>query len=300
MRGSFHLRRSPCKESRCARPREASRAGSRVEPQVGWPWTDPEWVMVVALLLSILLSTVVGSYVGLHLLRLAGRTHELPELAIGVGLVSYAAVAQVTAIVLQILGSDAPTAWRMGLGVVRVLAFFVALLGLSVFTWQAFGPASAWRRRLVFAIAVAGLAGVAVSLENLWVYLHGGELAPPVRRLVMNLCFAATYAWMAVEALRYHGQMRRRMAVGLADATVTDRFLLWGAGAAASAVLVVALFVVMVANDLPPSGSPTASAIVTATGLLNCLVWSLTFMPPESYLRWVRARHARPEEPSDG
>jgi hypothetical protein len=82
-----------------------------------------------------------------------------------------------------------------------------------------------------------------VSLHHLWVYLHDGPLASPVRRMIMSLCFATTYVWMAVEALHYHGRMRRRMALGLADATVTDRFLLWGAGAAASAALVVALFV---------------------------------------------------------
>ena len=35
------------------------------------------------------------------------------------------------------------------------------------------------------------------------------------------------YVWTAFEGFRYYGMMKKRMALGLADAVVTNRFLLW-------------------------------------------------------------------------
>ena len=46
--------------------------------------------------------------------------------------------------------------------------------------------------------------------------------------LIQTTTVMAAYLWTAWEALRYHGLMRRRVRIGLADPAVSDRFLLWG------------------------------------------------------------------------
>jgi hypothetical protein len=100
-----------------------------------------------------------------------------------------------------------------------------------------------------------------------------------------------------LESLRYYALMRRRRALGLADPVVTNRFLVWGAGEAASTLVVLALFVATMTQPGISAADPFVSWCVTLAGLLNAFVWWLTFTPPKTYLRWVRAGAA--EEASD-
>jgi len=120
---------------------------------------------MVPIALSIVLSTLVGSYVGFRTLAIARRTRKLPELAVGTGLVAYAAVSQVALITLLVLGETAPPSVRTGLLVTRVAALHTSLLALSVFTWHTFGKSSRWRQSLA-AIAVSSRRSVAVSLPR--------------------------------------------------------------------------------------------------------------------------------------
>ena len=77
-------------------------------------------------------------------------------------------------------------------------------------------------------------------LWHAWIQFSGGVLSPAVWRSVLSVAFLATFAWTSSEALRYYGLMRRRFALGLADAVVVNRFLIWGGGAAISTALTVA------------------------------------------------------------
>ena len=82
--------------------------------------------------------------------------------------------------------------------------------------------------------------------------------------------------------------MRKRQALGLADPVVTNRFLVWGAGEGVASILVVALLVLTILRGELAPGDPLVSGFVTLTGLVNTLVWWLTFTPPTAYLQWVR------------
>jgi hypothetical protein len=94
--------------------------------------------------------------------------------------------------------------------------------------------------------------------------------------------------WGSGEALAYWRRMKRRSLLGLADPAVTNRFLLWGIGAGAagvgSAIGVIAGMVIGQGN----SEIPWVVMSSSIHGLVAAIALSLAFVPPPSYLRWVR------------
>jgi hypothetical protein len=247
---------------------------------------------------SILLCALVGTVVGLKLLGIAARSRKLPEFAIGAGLFAYAAIGQPALLVQQALGEEASLGLRMAISVVRVLAFYATLLGLSVFTWQVFGAESRWRQALAIGLLLTALVSAALTTWATWLKLSAGVPLDQAGRIGMTLHFAFVFGWVALESLRYHALMRKRQALGLADPVVTNRFLVWGAGEGVSSLLVLALFVTMISRTEIMIGDPLISMFVTLAGLVNALVWWLSFTPPAGYLRWVRGSAA--EEVTDG
>jgi hypothetical protein len=236
---------------------------------------------------SILLCALVGTLVGLKLLGLAARTRKLPELAIGAGLFAYAAVSQPAVLAHQALGEEASLGLRMGLVLLRVLAFYVTLLGLSLFTWQVFGAESRWRQALAAGLAVTALIPAGLSVWTTWLQLSANAPVPVYGRIGMTPHFVLIFGWVSLESLRYHSLMRKRRVLGLADPVVTNRFLVWGAGEGVSSLVVLALFVTIMTQGEISIGDPFVSWFITSAGLVNALVWWLSFTPPTAYLRWV-------------
>ena len=79
----------------------------------------------------------------------------------------------------------------------------------------------------------------------------------------------------------------------MTDPVLTNRFLVWGAGAAATSMLVLLLAGLYLQGVTLMSGSLLASALVAASGLVNAVVPYLTFTPPVAYLRFVQMRAER-------
>jgi hypothetical protein len=248
---------------------------------------------MVPIALSIVLSTLVGSYVGFRTLAIARRTRKLPELAVGTGLVAYAAVSQVALITLLVLGETAPPSVRTGLLVTRVAALHTSLLALSVFTWHTFGKSSRWRQSLAAIVGVVATLGCCVIAAG-FLGLDGRSGPSDTWATSLDACFAVTFGWMGAESLRYCARMRRRRALGLADPLVTNRLLLWGLGAAASSLCVGALVAFAIFAERPPRDSVLVAVLVTLPGLVNSVVWWLSFVPPAAYVRWVRSAHSGP------
>jgi hypothetical protein len=242
---------------------------------------------------SIVLCALVGTLVGLKLLMIASRSHKFPELAIGITLLSYAALSQPAALAQQALGEEASLGLRTGLVVLGVLSLYVTLLTLSLFTWQVFGAESRWRQALVAGVAVTALICAGLYLHANWLQLTADASVPLYAQLGMTPHYVVTFSWISVESLRYYARMRRRQALGLADPVVTNRFLVWGAGEGVATLVVLALLVVTIAQGRMLVNDPFVSACVTLAGLVNALVWWLTFTPPAAYLRWVQGRAAQ-------
>jgi hypothetical protein len=247
---------------------------------------------------SILLCAVVGTLVGLKLLRIAAHSRKFPELAVGVALFTYAAVSQPAVLVYQGLGEETSLGLRMAIVVLRVLAFYVTLVGLSLFTWQVFGAESRWRQVLVAGVAVTGLITSATSIWATWLQLSANVPVPLHGRLGMVPHYVFTFGWVSLESLHYYALMRKRRALGLADPVVTNRFFVWGAGEGVASLVVLALLVAMLRRGEITASDPFVSWFVTLAGLVNALVWWLTFTPPRAYLRLIRGGAA--EEVTDG
>lgn len=248
--------------------------------------------MALIMVGSIALCAVVGTLVGLKLLTIAARNRKFPEFAIGIALFSYAALGQFNLLVYEALGDEASLALRMGLTTLRILAFYVTLLGLSLFTWQVFGRESRWRKALAATIALTALISSGLGTWAIWLKLSANVPMPLYAQIGATPHFVLAFGWMSVESIRYHALMRKRRTLGLADPVVTNRFLVWGAGEGVSSLVVLVLFVVVLMGREMVVEDPVVSGCVTLAGLVNALVWWLSFAPPDAYLRWVRGMAA--------
>jgi hypothetical protein len=90
-------------------------------------------------------------------------------------------------------------------------------------------------------------------------------------------------------ARRYHRQLRRRLALGMADPLVANRVLLWAiyALSATFVVAVQAFYHLTLGNTL---GHPVPLLASALGGSLSSVAVYLAFLPPASYLRLVQAR----------
>jgi hypothetical protein len=91
---------------------------------------------------------------------------------------------------------------------------------LALFVWKCFGPASTWRK-VAAAAAWLTLAGLFVAQG----IVDGFRDGPVIR--VTAVVRGLVLGWAFAESLHFRGQLRRRMALGLADPVVTNRFTLW-------------------------------------------------------------------------
>ena len=94
----------------------------------------------------------------------------------------------------------------------------------------------------------------------------------------------AAPAWMAAESLRYYGQMKKRVAIGLGDPLVANRFLLWGIGASFGVLMIVT----SVAPVFLPTTHvllPVSIVILGISGLGAAIPYWLAFFPPRAYRR---------------
>jgi hypothetical protein len=254
--------------------------------------------MEILMVASTLLCTVVGTLVGLKLLIISTRTGKFPELAVGAALFSYAAVSQPALLVSYALGEEISLGLRMGLAGLRIAAFYVTLVGLSLFTWKVFGAESRWRQVVTFGIAFTGLVSGGVMMWGIWLKYTAGTPMHAYARVCMTAHYVVAFGWVSLESLRYHALMRKRQALGLADPVVTNRFFVWGAGEGVASLVVLALVAVTLGRAQISAADPVTSCLVTLAGLVNTLVWWLTFTPPTAYLQWVRKVAA--EEEADG
>jgi hypothetical protein len=224
--------------------------------------------------------------VGTRLLLQARRTRKVPELAMGLnfllaGFLGYALV--VAAESLHLLpGRLAGFGSFFGVSGISIGGAFVCL-----FTQQVFHP-----QRRVAQVAVALVTGwFGLAIVGAWIL--NVEKAQPgfgvwLGHWGTHVGLLAAYGWSTGESLRYYALMRRRVQVGVGDALVANRFLLWGIGTFAT-VLVTLLYMGMQLlghYELPASLVGVSSLLV----LVSAIAEWLAFFPPQSYRkRFVRA-----------
>lgn len=239
----------------------------------------------------LLLFVVTVTVVGVRMLMLARRTRGRHELLMGLGMILIGAI-----------GFPGSTASGFGRSVGEMsipLWFFftsitqVGLILIYAFTWQVFRPNEAWGK----AVVVSGSLLMFVSLVLSAVALTGAPPDASSTAVARNGMFvgmtgySGCFLWSAIEGFVHHRNAKRRLAIGLADPVVVNRFLLWGFFGVAATLINVSSFIGN-AIGVDPSRSPLVLVPMGVLGFAASVAMYLAFLPPASYLARVRASTA--------
>ena len=246
----------------------------------------------------------ISAAVGVRLVRLGRQGGGGPELWLGLYFLIYGCLATAASITTY-LGWSAPDvafsdATTRLLNATFYLFSTIGMTCLLLFTQRTFHPNSSGARAFVWsttAVLAAAAIGVGVS-EGFEVRVLNG-----VPYWIHFSARLVPFVWVAAESFRYRSQLQRRVAIGLADPLVADRFLLWGLW---SAVLAVMAFTDPLARFwywsltgtttqwIASIGRPIIDVVVPLTaafGVAAVTLLFLTFFPTASYRRWVARRH---------
>ena len=227
---------------------------------------------------------IVSTVVAIRLFGLHRRTGATPELLLGGMLFLSVSIGYPF-----MIASDQVAAWTGPLFLVATLAINVGFCLLFAFTWRVFQPQAAWAR----AVAAAGMILLFVNVVHQGIRVSKGSFAftevPLAESLFQTGPVLAAYVWASWESLRYYAKMRRRLKIGLADPVVGDRFLLWGLLGLPTSLGVIANSVA-IALRVEVFSDPRILLLSSATGMAQAVILVLAFLPPRSYLSWVRAR----------
>lgn len=238
--------------------------------------------------LSVLGYVVMVTLVGVRMLWLARRTRGAPELLIGAGSILICGVGFPASVAS---GFGGPVALlNAPLWVASELVTQIGVVLMYGFTQQVFRPGVGWAKALIAAVAVvlpAGLTGAALALAA-----APDEASSVIAtRPWLLLCFvpyAGCFVWTALESFHHYAMARRRQALGLADALVASRFLLWGFyGIAATGILAANAVGVLLGHNI--STSLVVLAPAGALGFAASIAIYLVFLPPAWYLAWLGA-----------
>lgn len=236
--------------------------------------------------LFVLASLVVGGRV----MALARRTRGMPELVLGAALFLMGGLGYpLTTIAVQAdsLSDGTRSAMLVGTMVVNI----VGMTGLGWFTRNVFRPGVAWATALWLVVVATylGLATIQIVGPGLMTFIADPESGP---WHASNYLSIVVMTWAGVESLRYWTMQKKRLALGLADPVVADRFRLW-----ALAILTAdAISVISAGFELAGVmmvGTAIGSIIVGFMGLFAAAFLWLAFIPNARYAERVRARAAR-------
>ena len=239
--------------------------------------------------LLLLLSTVAfiaaGAVVGARLLWLAKSTRQLPDFVVGFSLFVLSAVAY-PLILLGAFGGFAIDGARAVFNA-SMVALAVGWAGVFFFTLRVFRPGVWWARAFV----ALGCAAIVYGLGASFAFAHS---APDLATLngannpgiVIQFAALAVYAWTATEGFLCWTQARRRLALGLADAMVVNRFLLWTCIGVCSFVSVAPSLVITLSGG-DGTVHPVARLSTALAGLACAIALQLAFLPPTAYRRWI-------------
>lgn len=224
--------------------------------------------------------------IGLRLVWLARYNRELPELLIGLGILGIGPAGFAMMVLAMLFGEGRP-AVAFALLATAQLAIAGGALAAYVFNWTVFRREAGWAHALVWLAAALFATSFVGRLET-------GTYSLPLRLDVWShlssLNVIACLLWGSFESLRYHGRMRRRVRLGLADPVTSNRFLLWGLGIGSAGVGSLIGTVVMIVRDAPMQELDGLTLSNSLFGLAAAVLMWIAFLPPAAYRRWIEAR----------
>jgi hypothetical protein len=238
--------------------------------------------------LALLLFVVLNAITGIRLLRLAARTRELPELALGIahlfgGSLGWAIVAVGFLVTTQLHAPAAGTA----IAVAGHFCLNAAVTGVALFSWRVFNPTSGAMKALFVAFVVTLVADL----------VHNGfmvhDFSPPTTQFWYwpgSLGRSGAYLWMTIVTLLYYRKLRLRLQHGLADPVTANRmFLVYLAGS-----FIVLLSIVVTIGSVQgwwQTHQQLMSASSSLLGIPSAFCSWLAFVPPRRYTAWIARRN---------
>jgi hypothetical protein len=229
---------------------------------------------------------VVALVVGVRVLLLARRTRELPELLMGIGVLGIGPVGFGLMVVAQQFERAQPSVNTALLGT-ALFALSCGVFAKFVFNWRVYHPHGKVAR------AVVVLAGVSLLASFVWAGAMQGfapqdPLVPSA--LALSVLQVGCLLWGAGESFSYWLKMRRRVRLGLGDAVVANRFLMWAIGAFAAGWGTAVGTVGQIVTGAPPTDGGWVTVSSSLHGLVAAIAIALAFIPPSFYLRYIRTR----------
>ena len=240
---------------------------------------------------AMLLFIGVCSAVGVRLLWLAKAGGGRPALLCGNGFCLIA----ILGFPLGVLSGQglAPVAQvQLPLVAISLLANLLGMACFFVFTVSVFRPTALWAHTLAGAaiacttmacVAILGALAVAPGSASSFAVTWGWSAT---FQAACVLCFG----WLGIEGFAEWWKTRRRLALGLSDAVVANRLLMWGVFGISSTLLCTVLLLVQLSGQ-PTATSPLAQLSQALLGLLSSGAVTLAFFPPRAYM--ARERGAR-------
>jgi hypothetical protein len=234
---------------------------------------------IIGLLFAATLLT--GIALGTRLLWSYRRTHGIPELVFGIGVLCTCASGIVRAVLLN-LGDDASPGLVDAVTTLFTVLFVAAPIGMVLGTWKVFRPDDRWATGLALGITAVLVA----SVPTLW-FMPEAEAG---RSMVILSAAIVVSAWTTLEALMHYAKMRRRMRLGLADAVTATQFLTWGLAMGCNTVSRGVTLGIKTFAGLEPMQT---SAFLLPAALLGFVTLSflyVAFFPPLALQDWLNAR----------
>lgn len=216
------------------------------------------------------------------LLRLAARNQQLPERILGITFL----LMGVSYLFYETPFALDNEALIVPFSLVGRLLWNASVVTTAAFTREVFHREKSWAGPLLWCVVVLLIAGLAISaqqgdLEGMAPIGNPGFWFEWVGQLI-------PFIWVSVAALVAYMSARRRARIGLSDALVSNRYLLFacfGLLQLATIVLLIPMYIGYEANN---SGfTDTMDQLLGGLEMLTIVVIWLAFFPPRIYRDWV-------------
>jgi len=235
--------------------------------------------------LSVALLVLVALFIAIKTVALWKRTRRLPELLLSGMLVC----ATVLGYPLSVATHEIPPNEMPSIHAAAPFVTSLGFLCLLLFTLTVFRPGVLWAKALVATCTLWMIGG---SSAFAFMAYSGSALSVSQQAdltIGTSIPIGTAYVWTAIESLGYRRMLMRRMALGLAEAAVVDRFWLW-------AMMCLSAFAAVLTNCtatlLGYSLSAAVIVICSALGLVHAVCMFAAFHPPAWYKAWVERRYA--------
>jgi hypothetical protein len=235
--------------------------------------------------LSTIAFVLVGAGVGVRLLRLAARTRNFSDFAIGFALFDLSAVAYPLTLAggLGVLPLDAAR-WVY---TAATLALALGWSAVFLFTLLTFRPSAA--PALAFTgvgLALLAYGAAAGALFNLGATEIAQLTSAESPVFLLQLGAMAAYGWTALEAFSHWLRARRRSRLGVVDPLRMNRLFWWMCfGVFALLSLVPGTLAGVRGEDVIADASTRLA--ISIAGLGCAVALQLAFLPPRFYRAWI-------------